>query len=147
MTLRLETIAPDLVEELSQTDAAGQRRVATAAAESAVERTQLTAAELDRALASIQAGNFGDSEAREGVQRLTDRLDEEQWAVQERVDEGRATTAEHLRAFSAARTASAVYFALDADPQTAALEALYEAHAATDDLDALRRLVRRHLES
>lgn len=147
MTLRLETIAPDLVEELARADAAAQRRVATAVANAAIERTQLTAAELNDAFTAIQAEHFGDSPTREGVQRLTDRLDEEQWEIQERVEEGHANTAEHLRAFCAARTASAVYFALDADPKTAALEALYEAHAATDDLEALRRLVRRHLES
>lgn len=147
MTLRLETIAPDLVEELTQADAATQRRVAAAVAESAVERTNLTADELDQAFAAIRAENFGDSPVRTGVQQLTDRLDEEQWAVQERVDEGQATPAEHLAAFSAARAASAVYHALDADPGTAALEALYEANAATDDLEFLRRLVRQRLRT
>lgn len=147
MTLRLETIAPDLVEELNPASADQQRKVATAAAETAVERTRLSAPEVDRALAAVHAEDFGDSSAREGMQRLTDRLDDEQWATQERVDEGQASPAEHLTAFSAARAASAVFFALDADAKTAVFEALYEANAAIDDLDALRDLVRRNLEN
>jgi hypothetical protein len=147
VTPRLETIAPDLVEELTQAAPAGQRKVATAAAESAVERTQLAAAELDQAFAAVHAEDFGDSPARTGIQQLTDRLDQEQWAVQERLDEGQATPAEHLKAFSAARAASALYYALDADPTTAALEALYEANAATGDLESLRRLVRERLQT
>jgi hypothetical protein len=147
VTLRLETIAPDLVEELTQADAVDQRRVATAVAAFAAERTDLTADELSQAFTAIRAETFGDSPVRAGVQQLTDRLDEEQWAVQERVDEGQATPAEHLTAFSAARAASAVYYALDADPETAALEALYEANAATDDLESLRHVVRQRLRT
>lgn len=67
--------------------------------------------------------------------------------MQERADAGEVASAEHLAAFSRARASSTDYYVLDADPLTAALEALYETNAAVDDLPALRDLVARQLNS
>jgi hypothetical protein len=65
--------------------------------------------------------------------------------LQERVDAGDASPQEHLSAFSQARAAAALNLAFDPDPVAAAQEAAYEALAAVDDLDAIRRIVREQL--
>lgn len=58
--------------------------------------------------------------------------------LQDRVEEGSADRSEYLTAFARARAAMALWFALEADPLTAAMESAYEAEAATDD-NVLRR--------
>lgn len=146
MSSRLATIAPDLDQAVAQASPAGQRAVSIAAAEFAVRRTRLTGPEIDAALAAARAGRFGDTRERAAVHALAERLDERQWAIQDRIDSGQASQEEHLAAFSAARAATALYYALDADTPTAALESAYEANAATDDLTELHALVTRGTE-
>lgn len=141
MTSRLATIAPDLDQTVTQAPPATQRAIAIAAAEFAVERTHLTGPQVDAALEAAQDGRLGDTPERNDIHALAERLDEQQWTIQDLVDAGQATEEEHLAAFSSARAATALYYALDADTPTAALESAYEANAATDDLPDLHTLV------
>ncbi|MFM9559373.1 hypothetical protein ACKI19_44870, partial [Streptomyces caniscabiei] len=67
------------------------------------------------------------------VNSLVEELDNLQWDVQDRVDTGDADAHEHLYAFSRARAAE--------DPRSAAMEGLYEAAIAIDDLDSLRDVI------
>lgn len=143
MPSRLATIAPDLDRALTRASSAGQRAVSIAAAEFAVRRTRLTGPEIDAALAAARDDRFGDTRERAAIQTLAERLDERQWEIKERVDSGQASAEEQLAAFSAARAATALYYALDADTPRAALESTYEANAATDDLTELHSLVTR----
>ena len=143
MTSRLATIAPDLDQTITQATPATQRAIAITAAEYAIQHTQLTEPTVDAGLAAAQEGRFGETRERTDVYALAERLDEQQWAIQDRVDAGQATEEEHLAAFSAARAATALYYALDTDTPTAALETVYEANAATDELTELHDLVAR----
>jgi hypothetical protein len=75
------------------------------------------------------------------MQALVDELDEAAWEIQERVHSGRLPKDEYLQAFRKARAASAVAFALEPDPRTAALEAVCEAQSAAGDLSPVSAVV------
>lgn len=93
------------------------------------------------ALAALREGQVGDSHERNALKALVDALDERAWDIQDEVEAGRAAEQQYLDGFALARAASAVWFALDADPLTAALEATYEAQAARGDLEGARRRI------
>jgi hypothetical protein len=135
---RLAYVSPDLAQLIRKADAAQLRRVAAAAAMFAVDRTGLCDPRSQAAQITLAQGNPGDSQQRAEVHQLAEELDEAAWDIQDRVDVGNAPRHSYLHAFAMARAASALCFALDADPLTAALEATYEANAATDDLSSLR---------
>ena len=71
------------------------------------------------------------------VLALTEELDEIAWDVRSNLRQ-RAAQQAYLAAFARARAAAAVRFALEPDALCAALESVYEAQAATADLQAVR---------
>ena len=92
------------------------------------------------ALTSLECGAYGETPARAQLAALVEEFDEQAWRIQEAgLDEG----AEYLAAFCRARAAASVWFALDDDPRTAAIEAAYEAQAALADISPIRALVSR----
>ena len=95
---------------------------------------------LERALNELERPNAQGDDGAE-VQRLVDELDQIAWKVQAEVHAGRAPEEDYLEAFSSARAASAVAFALDPDPFTAAVESVYEAQSAVRDVARVRALV------
>ena len=97
---------------------------------------------VDRALAALRAGRYGDSEERAAVRALADRLDELGWDLKEKVDAGEADQGDYLAAFRKARAATALWFALDPDARTAAIEGAYEGQAAADDGVVRREIAR-----
>jgi hypothetical protein len=140
MSTRLETRSAELSQLIEAADADPQRRIAVKVAEAALAAVPLDEAELAPALADLTAGRWGGAGA-QAATTLTDRLDDLAFDLQDEVDEGTAEQVEYLEAFRRARAASAVAFALDADPRNAALEAAYEAEAATENLELIRRIV------
>lgn len=138
---RLSTIADDLAELLSRQSIARLRGVAAAAARLAVERTQLADPRLDAALAAIRDGDPAAVAELSQVLALTEELDEIAWDVQEQFETGVRPEQAYLAAFARARAAAAVRFALEPDALCAALESVYEAQAATADLQAVRAAV------
>jgi hypothetical protein len=83
----------------------------------------------------------GEPAERAAIQALTDELDEAGWEVQERLESGDASEGDYLVAFRLARAAATLWFALSTDPMEAAAESIYEANAATGDLDIVRKAV------
>lgn len=141
MSSRLSTVAIDLVHQIEGLPSGVLRRVAAEAAALAVERTQLADPRLGPALGALSASNSGMPAARRAVEQLAEELDERAWDIQELVDAGAASEEAYVEAFRQARAAAAVSYALDPDPQTAAFESVYEAHAAVVDLGAVRMAV------
>jgi hypothetical protein len=133
VTWRLDTVAPDLVERLEGEEEPELRRLTANVAQAALREQDVRDESIDGGLAALREGRFGDSEEREAVKAFADRLDELAWDLQERVDAGEAEQVDYLTAFRKARGATALWFALDADARTAAIETAYEAQAATDD--------------
>lgn len=133
MTWRLNTIAPDLVEQLEREPEPRLRTMAEGVVDAALRDAEIRSETVDSALAALRAGRYGESDERSATKALADELDEAAWDIQERVDAGEAEQEDYLSAFRRARAATALWFALDDDPRTAAMEAAYEARAATDD--------------
>jgi len=143
MAARLSTIAPDLAVELEHASERGRRRAAIAAVRFACAAARLSEPQVDELVRLIAQGVTGDSTQRLAVRRLAEDLDNAQWRLQDQNDRADAgDLAAHLDAFSQARAATAAYFAADEDAQAAALEAVYEAAATTDDLSKLKATVR-----
>ena len=103
-----------------------------------MERTRLTDSRLDAALTVLRNDQFGRTAEQSGVQQLADELDAAAWDLQEKAEVGTVPYQAYSVAFRRARAAASVGFALGLDALSAALEAVYEAHAATADLDAVQ---------
>ncbi len=138
---RLDLIAVDLADRIDRAPASQQRAAALAACRFALDRTGLDDRIVKEGMNALERGGYPNVLLQEKLTLLVEALDEIQWDLQEKVDAGRADQAEYLAAFSRARAAHAVYFALDPDPFVAAVESVYEANAATDDLPGLRQAV------
>lgn len=134
---RLETVAPDIAESVKLANNVNAREAAMAAAGFAVERSGLKDVRVAEAMNAIRHGMYGLNSFRLAVENVASELDDRHWKLQE--NDGSAT--EQLEVFSQARAAATVYFSGDEDPKLAASEAIYEAAAALDDIDDLRKLV------
>ena len=133
---RLDSVARDLRAQLEGLDDGELRRIAHAVAHRAVSGTRLEEKSVDGALGAM--GKPGQRIAREVVREAVQRLDEAAWDMVDESEAGGASEAGHAAAFARARAAAAVEWALDDNPLTAALESVYEAHAAGVPLDDLR---------
>jgi hypothetical protein len=138
MISRLSAVAIDMAEQLSLQPPRRLRRAAAAAASLAVERTQLADRRLDTALAAVRGDIPAAMAELSQVLALTEELDEAAWDAQEQVEAGVLPERAYLAAFARARAAASVGFALEPSALRAALESVYEAQAAVDDLDAVR---------
>lgn len=116
------------------------RRGARYAALLAIDRSGLRDPRVDAALAALDSGRTGDGSARDALLRLLEELDDAAWAMRQRVEAGKATSEEYDRVFRRARSANALWAALDADPMVAAADGAYEAHAAIEDWEPLLAL-------
>jgi hypothetical protein len=81
-----------------------------------------------------------------GVQQLVNELDAVAWDLQEKAEVGTVPYQAYNAAFRRARAAASISFALGSDALSAALEAVYEAHAATADLHAVQAAARAKAE-
>jgi hypothetical protein len=120
------------------------RSFAIACASFAVERALRPEDERERArLVAALRGQAGVEEVR-AIVGAYDQRETSMWFA---YDDGRgkATREEYKTAFAKTRAASAVLYALDGDPERAAVEAAYEAIAATDDVEAVVALGRKIL--
>ena len=73
----------------------------------------------------------------EGIVALVEELDSRYFELQELLDEGEKSKADVLVAFRRARAANALAFAVRGEAD----EAVYEAAASTEDVQALRQVV------
>jgi hypothetical protein len=138
---RLSTVAPDLADWLRRQPPERLRKAAVDAALLAGAQTQLTDPRLDAALTALRGGALGATAERLDVQQLTHELDVVAWTIQETATAGAASRQAYSAAFRRARAAAAVGCALESDALSAALEGVYEAQAAVEDLDAMRTVV------
>ncbi len=145
MPNRLATVEASLSDDLTRRTPRQLRRIAAAAALLAIRRTGLSDPRLNDALFLLHSGNSGEDE-QWVVDRLTEELDEKACDIQEQADAGNVSQQAYLEMFSRARAAAAVGFALGGNPLESALEAVYEAHAAIGDLDAIKSVIRLALE-
>lgn len=134
-------IDKDLAAMLEQMPNTQLRAVAIAASRFAIERTRLSDPEIDEGLLALESGKYGDSPARSKLGALVGTLDENQWHLQEMLEQGQVDQNTHMAAFQRARAASSLYSALDPEPFAAATNSIYESYHATNDLGGLRAAV------
>jgi len=135
----LELLRQSASELASQTEAAGEqqlRRISSAIAHAAVERSCLAHPVITEALQHLSASAQPHPELRARVKSLAEQLDVDYFDLKERYEEREdagKTEPEVVAAFARARAASAVAAALGDIARTAAADAAYEALAAVDD--------------
>ncbi len=144
---RLELLDKELSARLERASNSQLRKAAKVACRFALDRASASHPILDRSLEAIELGNYEDSTFTAQLESFVNQLDEIQWDLQEKMDEGNAELSAYLAAFQRARAANSVYFALNADALVAATESIYEAHAATDDLATLKENILAELNS
>jgi len=141
MSSQLTLVAPDIVAALTHQSTPTLHIVARSAADWIVDRTGLSDPRVDAGLAALRQHDFGPSTERSELGVLVEQLDERAWDISDRQAAGAGTDLEYLAAFGLARAASAIWYALDGSALQAALESVYEAQAASGDLETLRGLV------
>lgn len=139
---RLSTVAPDLVE-LGESLSAGQRKaIAFRAAEWACRTTgAMTLLGEDCLRLLSDTTRSATHEERQKIAGDVDDLDERYFALIEEHD-GLDNSGEAMRWFTKARAAASLLYSLDGSAMQGFCESLYEAQAATGDLDGLRTLCR-----
>jgi len=138
---RLDLIDPGLSAILQQLSARQLRHVTYTVCNLALERTGVRDPIIDEAMEALKTGQYDGVSLHERLGLLVERLDQNQWNMQDAVDAGQADEGAYIHAFAQARAAHAVYFALYADPFTAATEAIYEAQAAMNDIDVIKAVI------
>lgn len=136
---RLESTFPELARAVEGASAAQRRDAALAASALAVEQTGLRNVAVDAALQELRSNRTVDDSRRSELHALVEELDEAYWSMQELVESGAAAGSDAVAAFRQARAAASVAFATETDARTAALEGLYEAVAAIDDVAVVAR--------
>jgi hypothetical protein len=138
---RLHTLAPDLVdlgEKLPpEKREAVALRIACWACEKTDAKSYLGRARLDQLLSG---NNVHSEKERNQLRNDAEVLDEKYFNLQD--EDNGEDSPDSLEWFSKARAVSSLMYSLDSRSLEAFCEALYEAHAATDDLDALRQMCR-----
>ena len=136
--------APGLAHRIESADEPELRRLASAVARAAVERTGLSDPLIDK----VMQRTAPDAVLRARVLIVAEKLDDRYFTLKEPLEERQdaGKTDPHVMvAFSRARAASAVAESLGDDAREAAASAAYEAFIATGDADYLTDAVERAL--
>ena len=131
---RLESQFPELASELQQASVEKLRAACVAACEYAVAQAQIEHALVMDALGRLRAGE-DITEKRKELENLVEQLDEEYFDLADAFAEGRASMSDYQKPFAKARAVALLLYAFDPNPCDAASEAIYEAHAVTDEDD------------
>jgi hypothetical protein len=137
---RLNTVAPDLIELGENLSSEQRKAIALRVAEWACRKTDvigfLGESHMKRLLETKYPAK---QQERQGIASNVENLDEKYFAIVEQHD-GLDEAGEAMQWFRKARAAASVLYALDASTVQGFCEALYEAHAATSDLNGLKML-------
>ncbi|WP_203338306.1 hypothetical protein [Nocardioides limicola] len=134
---RLQSIAPEVAQRLSEAAPNARQRVALVAAQFAVSTSGLSDPEVLRQFSAVGSGEALGPDAQRRLANVVETLDYAAWQIQDQVDAGTASANDYLQAFGRARAAASVAYAAAGD----AMEASCEAAATTDDPGPLWTLV------
>ena len=141
---RLDSIAPDLVELGERLSERERQVVAQRVAEWACRISGVASYLGDARLGYLlNRDNAATEDERHQLNQDIEALDERCFALQDGDDET-VNADDCLGWFSKARAVAALLYSLDSRLQSDFCEAIYEAHAATDDVESLRRLCQQH---
>ena len=134
---RLQTIAPELAQRLSNASPNARRRASLVAAGFAISTARLNDSEVLRLLSELRSANALRPGVDAWLAALIETLDDAAWQIQDQVDAGTASPAEYLQAFARARAAASLAYAAAGDTS----ECVYEAAATTQDPASLWALL------
>ncbi|MBH0108571.1 hypothetical protein I6E81_00135 [Salinibacterium sp. NG22] len=142
--VRLATVAPDLVAEISQLEASQLSAISSAVVAWVLGQAEVEDPRLAVALSALKERRVSDR-VHDELWQLVEELDESAWDLQES-EAGDETLVGYAHAFARARAANALWYALfiPASSETV-VDCMYEAQAATDDVNSLRNVVRQAL--
>lgn len=142
LNTRLINVAPDLVEFGAGLSAVQREVVARVAAEWACRRSDaMSFLGEDRLQLLMQPTYTVTQKDRKTLSGEMEDFDEKYFAIVDKYD-GLDEAGEALQWFAKARATASLLYSLDSDDLLSFCEALYEAQAATDDLEGLRGLCR-----
>jgi len=131
--VRLATVAPDLVEEISQRDGSELSALSSAVVAWALGQVEIEDPRLFAALSALRERRE-DDRIRDQLWELVQELDELAWDLQES-DVRDESDASYEQAFARARAVNALGYALITPASSESVAGcLYEAQAATGDL-------------
>ena len=134
---RLQTIAPELAQRLSNASPNARRRASLVAAGFAISTARLNDSEVLRLLSELRSAHAVRAGADAWLAALIETLDDAAWQIQDQVDAGAASSADYLQAFARARAAASLAYAAAGDTS----ECVYEAAATTQDPASLWTLL------
>lgn len=138
--VRLATVAPDLVEEISQRGRSELSALSSAVVAWALGQVEIEDPRLVAALSALKERRESDR-VRDELWELVQELDELAWDIQESDVSDQADDA-YAHAFARARAANALCYALTTPASSESVaDCLYEAQAATGDLDGMRAAI------
>lgn len=137
----VDLIDRELSERLAHASTEQLRAAALVAVRFALAYADVNDIRITEALAELEQGLHTSESVIRSVQNLVTSLDDVQFDLHERVENGHADREEYSRAFRRARAADAVSQALNPDAFKAATEAIYEAKFASNDMLGLKARV------
>ncbi|PKO11945.1 MAG: hypothetical protein CVU39_26780 [Chloroflexi bacterium HGW-Chloroflexi-10] len=146
MKTRLYILNPNFVQKLLHLDEQKLKKISNAVCNFALERNNIKAPLVLRGLEFLKGTTLDDrASLKIQLENLLAKLDDIQWNLHEQVDLGTESTENYILAFCNARAVNALLYALDEDPYVAAAESIYEANAATNNLQALEDVINKAL--
>ena len=142
---RLDTICPEIADLLRSAVPEKRSQACLTACQIAVARSGVSGRAISVALDSLAKGAPVTSAERRDLDELASQLDDEYLRAQEAADPNQTGDQLYLRTFWQARAAAALGYAPSAADFAAAADAIYEACAASDGLDAIATAVREAL--
>lgn len=130
--VRLSVVAPELVDLLRAASTEQLLRVSAASVGWALAQADVVDARLEDGTAALAAQQFGDSAVRARVNELVEELDVVARDIQDTGD-----NPGYLAAFTRARAANALWYALVGADLDATMECVYEAFATSDVTESL----------
>lgn len=144
--LRLDSISPALANKYLSADPLKRRNASVKACEAAIKSARLEGEDVVSAIKLLRRNDpVPDSLLSQLEERVAD-LDDAYFRLLDEVDDEVVKKKEALQYFSMARAASALVFALSADPDKAH-EAIYEAIAAFEEPTEIMQAVEKILSS
>jgi len=146
-TTRLDSVAADLVAALREASEERQRAACLVACNFAIESSGVRSPVVQDAMRMLRSSRPLLPRYKVELDELVAQLDDEYLRLQERVEEGQSATDEYMKFFGQARAVAALSFAASDDAFQAAVEAIYEAAATTDEKDELFSEIWKTLDS
>lgn len=138
---RLHLLDRNLAQSIARLNEIHIHTLIIAVCKLTIERSGLENPLTEQALNQLQERKYNNQKLIENLTNLTEKLDEAQWDLLEKMKEGEQIEEEQTKIFKQARTANTLLIAISDDSLETTLETVYESIAATDDINTIKALM------